>query len=237
MGFSTVDPRAYLNDSQEALRLALDSKQSTMWTAMPAVVSSVNLTKMTVEATPTIQGRFADPNGEVHFLDMPPCLDIPICFPSGGGFLITMPIAVGDEVLIVFASRCIDAWWQSGGISNRPMELRMHDLSDGFAIPGPRSQPNLPAGSVSTTDLQIRNGAGTVYLSIGADGKIGFINAVTDLKTILSDLENLLVTFMTVLAGFGGGAAPVTQASLQTPAVAANTSLAAVLVKIGALLK
>lgn len=231
-----MDPREYLNDDEESARLAQDGHQSRIWTAMPAIVTAVNLAKMTLEATPAIQGRYEDKDGNVNFTDMPPCLDVPICFPSCGSFLITFPIAIGDEVLLVFANRCIDSWWQSGGYSNKPMEFRMHDLSDGFAIPGPRSQPNV-AGSINATDLQIRNNAGTVYLSIGADGKIGFKNAATDLKTVLSDLQGLLSTFMTTLAGFAGGGAPVTQAMLQAPAATAEASLITLLTEIGALLK
>lgn len=232
-----MDPREYLNDNEEALRLTLDGRQSTIWTAMPAVVTAVDLTKMTLEATPTIQGRFEKPDGTIEWTDMPPCLDVPICFPSGGGFLITTPIVVGNEVLLVFASRCIDAWYQSGGMSNKQMEFRMHDLSDGFAIPGPRSLPNLPAGPISNTDLEIRNDAGDVFLSIGADGKIGFANAVTDLKTTLDDFNTAVTTFMSVLAAFGGGGASVTQAMLQAPAAAAVTALNLVTIEIGALLK
>ena len=65
---------------------------------------------------------------------------MPVVFPGGGGFALTFPVAAGDECLVVFASRCIDAWWQSGGVGE-PMEPRMHDLSDGFALIGVRSQP------------------------------------------------------------------------------------------------
>jgi hypothetical protein len=78
----------------------------------------------------------------------------------------------------VFASRCIDAWWQSGGIQ-RPMEARLHDLSDGFAIPGPRSQSRLPAGAVSSTSAQLRNDAGTTYIEIDALGKIKLVSGVS----------------------------------------------------------
>lgn len=230
------DPRQYLNDNEEASRLMLEGNQAGLWTAMPAIVQSVNLAKMTCVVQLAIQGRFEDPAGGVNYVNIGVLHDCPIVFPSAGGFAVTMPMAAGDEVLVVFASRCIDSWWQNGGYANKPMEFRMHDLSDGFAIPGPQSQPKLYTG-VNTTDLQVRNKAGTVYLSIGADGKIGFANATTTLKTVLTDLETLLNTFMGVLAGFAGGGSPVTQASLQAPAAAAQTSLAAVLVKIGALLK
>lgn len=230
-----MDRRQLLNDTEESTRLALDGRQAAIWTAMPCIITKVDLTKMTIEAQPAIQGLIEDENGEVQSVDLPLLVDVPIVFPSAGGFTITLPIAVDDEVLVVFASRCIDTWWQSGGVQG-PAEMRMHDLSDGFAIPGPKSRPN-KISSISSTDLQIRNDAGNTYLSIGADGKIGFKNATTDLKTVLTDLESLLNTFMGVLAGFAGGGSPVTQAMLQAPAATAVTSLASVLVKIGALLK
>ncbi len=114
---------------------------------------------MTIEAQPAIQGVVEDESGGSEAVNLPLLIHVPIIFPSGGGFLITFPLSEGDEVLVMFASRCIDAWWQSGGIQ-RPLEYRMHDLSDGFAIPGPRSLPNT-VSDISTTDLQIRNDDGT----------------------------------------------------------------------------
>lgn len=219
------------------MRTALEGWQSGMWTAMPGVVQSVDLTKLTCKVQLAVQGTITDEDGNERNVNYPVLADCPIVFPSGGGFLITLPIAANDEVLVVFASRCIDSWWQNGGTTNQPMEVRMHDLSDGFVIPGPRSIPKIPAGAISSTDLEIRNAAGAVYLSLTSGGKIGFANATTDLKTVLTDLEALLNTFMGVLAGFSGGGASVTQAMLQAPAAAAVTSLAAVLTKIGALLK
>ncbi len=217
------------------MRLVLDGRQSSIWTAMPGIVQSVDLEAMTCEVQPAIQGTIEDENGVLQSVNLPILVDIPICFPNAGGFIITFPMAKGDEVLVVMASRCIDAWWQSGGIQ-RPMEARMHDLSDSFAIPGPRSQPNV-ATSISSTDLEIRNKAGSVYISITSGGKIGFQNATTSLKGVLTDLETAVNTFMTALAALSGGAAPATQAMLQVPAAAAVTALAPVLTKIGALLK
>lgn len=172
------DPRQYLNDSEEANRLMLEGHQSGMWTAMPGIVQSVNLTNLTCVVQLAIQGRYEDPDGNINWVNIAPLQDVPIVFPSAGGFLITMPMAKGDEVLVMIASRCIDAWWQSGGYANKPLEYRMHDLSDGFAIPGPKSVPkSATLGAVSATDLQIRNNAGTTYISITSDGKIKLVSA------------------------------------------------------------
>lgn len=169
------------------MRLALDGRQVQIWTALPGIIAAVDFTTMTCSVQPAIQGTVEDESGKVSVVNLPLLIHVPIVFPSAGGFTITMPIAVNDEVLVVFASRCIDAWWQSGGIQ-RPIELRLHDLSDGFCIPGPKSVPNvIPA--ISTTALQIRNNAGTSYIEIAADGKINIV-APTGLEVT----GNVLVT-------------------------------------------
>lgn len=161
------------NDQEEAMRIILDGRQVGIWTAIPAYVTSVDFSAMTIEAQPTIQQNVFNENGELTLVNLPKLLDVPIIFPSAGGFTITLPIAVNDEVLILFSSRCIDAWFQSGGIQ-KSMDYRMHDLSDGFALPGPKSLPNI-IPNISSTSAQIRNNAGTTYVEIASNGKINLV--------------------------------------------------------------
>lgn len=167
------DRSQILNDPEETMRIVLESSQIKLWTALPATVTKVNFAKMTCECQPTIQAVVADQDGNRSTVDMPLLLDVPIVFPSAGGFTITLPLAINDEVLVIFSSRCIDAWWQSGGVQ-QAMEARMHDLSDGFAIPGPKSLPNV-ISSISSTGAQIRNNSGSTYVEISADGKIKLV--------------------------------------------------------------
>lgn len=231
------DPRQYLNDEEEGARLAQDGHQSRIWTAMPGIVQSVDLAKQTCVVQLAIQGRAEDSEGNLTYQNISILQDVPIVFPRAGGFIMTFPMAAGDEVLVVFASRCIDSWWQNGGYANKPMEFRMHDLSDGFAIPGPTSQPK-KISSVSTTEIQIRNESGDTYLSIvKASKKFGMVNPTTDLKTVLTDLESALNAFAGTLAGFAGGGSPVTQAMIQAPAATLQSALTPILTNIGALLK
>jgi hypothetical protein len=170
-----MDRNQLLNDTETAMRYALDGKQAQIWTAFPAIVVDVNFGAMTITARPAINGVLTNPDGSETSVPMPLLVDVPICFPSAGGFILTLPIAVDDEVLIIIANRCIDAWWQLGGTQN-PMEARMHDLSDGFAIPGPKSQPRKISG-ISASNAQLRNDAGSVYLEITATGKINLVAA------------------------------------------------------------
>ena len=153
----------------------MESQQAQIWTALPGVVAAVNLAAQTLSVQPTVQGSVASPDGAKQLVNLPLLVDVPIVWPRAGGFALTFPIAAGDEVLVVFASRCIDSWWQSGGIG-APAEARMHDLSDGFAILAPTSQPKKLSG-VSSTNVQLRDEAGTTYVEITPDGKARVVAA------------------------------------------------------------
>lgn len=164
-----MDNREHLADAEEALRIAMDGRMAQVWTALPGIVQSADLGTQTLSVQPSIQGAVSDEQGNVQYVNLPLLVDVPIVWPRGGGFACTLPISAGDEVLVVFASRCIDAWWQSGGIG-QPAELRMHDLSDGFAIPAPTSQPKR-LSSVQGDGIELRNEARTTYIKL-TDGKI-----------------------------------------------------------------
>lgn len=146
-----MDPRERFNELNEALITALQGWQSGLWTAMPAIVQSFDSNKMTCTAQPAIKAKITTerafvsakrPGDAFPWVTLPLLVDVPVMFPGGGGYTLTFPIAQGDEALIVFASRCIDDWWATGKVGLQS-ELRMHDLSDGFALVGVRSQPRV----------------------------------------------------------------------------------------------
>lgn len=165
--------------------MAMEGHAAGIWTALPCIVAAVNLEAMTISAQPAIQGVVQNAEGESNSVDLPLLVDVPIVFPSAGGFSLTLPIAAGDEVLVVFSSRCIDAWWQSGGVG-RAIEARMHDLSDGFAIPGPRSQAR-KVPNISATNVQIRADDGETYVEITPGGKIRMV-APTAIEAVAPDI-------------------------------------------------
>lgn len=152
------------DDLSEAILLALQGWQAGVWTALPGIVEAVDLAKQTLSVQPAIQAKVRQPDGSQSWVVMPLLVDVPIVWPRAGGFSLTFPIKAGDEVLVVFSSRCIDAWWQSGGIQVQA-ELRMHDLSDGFAILAPTSQPRKLSG-VSSTSTQLRSDDGQTFVEV-----------------------------------------------------------------------
>jgi hypothetical protein len=65
-----------------------------------------------------------------------------------------------------FCDRCIDFWWQNGGVQE-PVDPRMHDLSDAFAIVGPQSQAQKISG-ISTSAAQLRTDDGAAFVEVAA---------------------------------------------------------------------
>lgn len=68
-------------------------------------------------------------------IELPEFAEVPPIFLQGGGSYLAHPIAVGDYCLLLISERCFDRWY-NGEDNKRPLELRMHDYSDAFAIVG-----------------------------------------------------------------------------------------------------
>lgn len=166
-----------INDSEEALRIAIKGVLKGLWTAIPGIVQSYSPSGQyagTCTILPSIQAVATAEDGTTSNVTLPVLNAVPVVYMGGGSMVTTYPIQKGDEALIVFASRCIDAWWQSGGIQQQA-ELRMHDLGDGFAIIGPRSLAKV-IPNVSTDTAQFRSLDGTTYFEV-ATGEVANIVA------------------------------------------------------------
>lgn len=136
--------------------------------AIPAQVVSFNAEKQTVEAQPLIREKLVDrQTGTISFVPLPVLVDIPVCFPQAGNFVLTMPVAAGDEVLLVFSDNNIDSWWEAGGIQNWN-DRRRHDLSDAIAVVGLNSVPNV-IPSIANDATELRTKDGTTKLRIEAE--------------------------------------------------------------------
>lgn len=97
-------------------------------TVVIAKITSVG--SITIDCQPVIQ-RVVD--GEA--IQLPVFPSVPPVFLSGGTSYDAHPLAVGDYCLLLVSERCFDRWY--GGADNvPPIEQRMHDYSDCFALVG-----------------------------------------------------------------------------------------------------
>ena len=166
-----MDRRERRGNLGEAVLAAIQGDRAGLWTALPGIVRGYDAVKQTASVEVTIKMQIQQPDGSWVWEAIKPLVDCPVLFPSGGGFTLTFPVTPGDECLVVFSSRCIDAWWQSGGVQVQA-DLRMHDLSDGFVLLGPRSQPRVLSPAPSSTGVELRNDARTSYVRLDGAGNV-----------------------------------------------------------------
>lgn len=177
-----------LDDLNVALLKAQQFAQAGIWTALPGIVQSYDPGRITAEVQPaTLALVTVPPGGELgpgmkalvkaqrdattYWVAMPLLVDCPVVFPRGGGFTLTFPLKPGDECLVIFSSRSIDYWWQQGGMQPQ-VEMRMHDLSDGFVIPGPTSQPRVMSPAPAINAVELRADDRSSFVRITESGNI-----------------------------------------------------------------
>jgi hypothetical protein len=163
-----MDRRERVYDPEETLRAALDAFASELFCGMPGIVQKVKDNGMTVDVQPARKARIRNWDGTYQWVKLPVCQDCPVVIVGGGGVSFTAPIQKGDECFLAIADACIDQWWQLGGVQV-PLDIRAHDLSDGFAIVGLRSKPRF--FNASPTTARITTDDGTCYMELDPAAK------------------------------------------------------------------
>lgn len=155
MTTGNISTSARLKSIAEPLKRMMDDFGVKLRVAMPGIIQSFDSTKQTVTVQLAIREKLSLGGKPYEDVNIPIIEDVPIFMPRAGNFALTMPVAVGDECLVIFGDNCIDSWWESGSVGNQ-MDRRRHDLSDGFALLGIWSQPKVIA-NYSTDSAVLRS--------------------------------------------------------------------------------
>lgn len=129
---------------QELIESSFDKNTEGLFTAIPGIVVRVrdNFENLYVDVQPSINDNKRDGSTT----ERPVVLNIPVQMPSSSKAALTLPIAAGDPVLLVYSMRGTDVWKRSDGYPQTPSDFRKFDKRDCFAIPGvwpiPRSVNN-----------------------------------------------------------------------------------------------
>jgi hypothetical protein len=168
----------------EVFKRLLDQYDFDLRCAAPGIIREFNATEQTVKVQLAIKDAiYID---KLERVAIPELLDVPILPFRAGNFVITVPVTVGDECLVVFADSCIDAWWSEGEETTVPankgtreaLTNRRHDLSDGFAILAPSSQPK-KIENYATDCLEIRTLDGINKIQVKDDEVKIVVNETT----------------------------------------------------------
>jgi hypothetical protein len=183
-------------------------------------IEKFDVTKKTAEVHILIKRTLPDGTTSSY----PPLLDVPVVTIQGGGTFLQMPITAGDNCLLFFADRNIDAWFKTGAESI-PYDARCHSLSDAIALVGldslASSQPDYPTDEVrlaaATAKVAVKKDGSAASLVQGTGevtatgGKIRIKSSATDLLTALNGLIDA-VKAVTITDPISG-ALPVSVAS------------------------
>ncbi|BEM86838.1 hypothetical protein SME46J_13080 [Serratia marcescens] len=191
-------------DSPElVLKAVADSLSTSLRVAMPGIILSFDAGAVTATIQPAVKSSVRQADGTLSSVALPLLVDVPVMFPRGGGVTLTFPVTAGDECLVVFADRCIDYWWQNGGVQE-PVDQRQHHLADAFAMVGPQSQAKKISG-ISTSAAQFRSDDGSTYLEIDPATKKMKIVAPGGLEVITPQADfSEAVTIKGLLSWMGG---------------------------------
>ena len=165
-------------------------------TCMPAEIVGVREGKdarQFVDVLPTLQRVVIDADGIAVNEAYPVIPMVPVGYAQGGGFFVSLPLAVGDIVLLVFAERSLDAWIESArhGAQSAivPGDVATHSLQGAIALPcGPAPRGSLLTG-VDAADVVIGTTGGTILQRWKADGSVSLAEG-----TQFVALANLVAT-------------------------------------------
>lgn len=156
-----------MSEFVDAMLSHIRNNLSNTFTAMPAYITDVSKleSENLVSVQPALGVRMSD-GTEYEFGIIP---DLTVQWPSGGGALLSFPLAVGDDVLLVFSMRSIAEWEDSGSSTVvYPEGTNLHDIADAFVQPCVYRNANNP--SPNPDDVEIKYNGSTFKLT--KDGKI-----------------------------------------------------------------
>jgi hypothetical protein len=98
---SNINNEQNYESFSESIEFILDQFKKTLNTSLPGVVQSYDHNTKRAVILPAIKRLFTDNTSQ----SLPLLVDVPVIFPSAGGYTVTMPITKGDGVVLLFSQR------------------------------------------------------------------------------------------------------------------------------------
>ncbi len=184
----------------EIFRAHGDALKAEIRKCLPATVTAVDVAKQTVSVQIGVNGVLVDELGTAVSVPAPSMSGVPLGVIRGGGFLVWVPVKVGDYVLLIFSDLSCDTWSaSSSGTPVDPGFVGQHTHDSPFAIP--MVAPDAKAlTSPSSNQLVIGEDASDAQIRIGA-GQINLGRSASDFVAlatkVLTELQKIQATLLT----------------------------------------
>jgi hypothetical protein len=173
--------------------------------AFPARVEAYDAARQAVRVQPLIRDFYENEEGNLATERLPVISDVPVLFPSGGGYFLTLPLIAGDVGLVVCTDRSLDRWLSAGGEVDAG-DVRCHHLTDGVFLPGlyPFGGPRT---GVSTTSAQIAKqgglsvSVGATHVGLGEENPADFVAMASKVEDAINDLWSAMGTHTHSITG------------------------------------
>lgn len=160
--------------------------------ALPAVVKEdFDPVRCSVTVKPLLRRAIPSSDGGYSEEELPEIYDVPVCFPSFGGFQMTMPIAVGDVCLLVFPDYDPGAW-RAAGQETGPGDIRRHHLSGAVAIFGAMRQLSSPLANFNANAMEMGAESGLRVAITPVHMEVGGASDSSALASRVDALESAL---------------------------------------------
>lgn len=171
--------------------------------ALPGTVLSYDADTNLADIELQVTDSFEDDDGEIVREDYPTLIGVPIMFPRAKKAFFSWEVEKGDRVAVMFASQAIDQWLGTG-VRSAPGDLRRHDLSHAFAVPGlyPMTEP-VPAGDRQAGGAAIGIPGGNQIRFTPTEIRLG--RNATDRVSLESKVDAEFRRVQTTLSSFSGG--------------------------------
>lgn len=184
----------------ELLQRVLDARAAEILTAIPGVIVSYDSTKQAADILPVVRRALTDENDKIVHEDLPIVPNVPILFPSGGGYSVTWPLVKGDPVDLIVQTYAFAQWRQANEVSD-PGDLRLHSLGNCMAIPGGRPNATLIPNTQAGANAYIIEGP---EIRLGADAT-DFVALASKVLAELTEIKAAISAAATT-PGDGGAA-------------------------------
>ena len=150
----------------EVIRMGVLRELANLHTALPGRVEAYDPQTRLAKVKPLLRRMY---EGESQAVDLPVISNVPVLHPRTANAQVSLPVAAGDCVLLIFCERSIDRWLELGGTVD-PQDAAMHSLNEAIAIPGlyPKGQPLALNGSEGSLEV----GNGSSFIEIERDGAV-----------------------------------------------------------------
>lgn len=178
----------------EVIKRAVEGALADCHVAIPGQVVGYSATTNLADVAVQVQHSVWDDDNGRTYEDPGTLPGVPVMWPRAGGFLLTLPLAVGDTGLLIFNSDAIGEW-RATNQSSKPSDASRMSVGWPIFVPGLFAD----ASQFAVGDLAARS-AGVVLGKDGAEQQLR-IDA-TGIKLGASSLEHVMTAEATSLMIF-----------------------------------